>query len=440
MPLPSPPLRTPGSSPFGQGSTLKVTPVERVECIDGTFDVDWRIVYPILYNLYLWQNINTSAKVTNIADSNVTMLDVDWDSARRTAADTADTLLKDYRRLLWQRRSRMELLQSLLKAYKIMGESNRDAFTTRRKSVEVANIDAIASQVATMERWTSVMESIRDLSVAGLVIGATFITGPAAAAAITTASGLSGWGQHLKGGKKEDIILAALGTAISGAGGRLAGVGAKMIATSLASAMTGALTYRETIRVSEQSGVQVNHGMVLLQVSAGAVLSAGAGMAGLAPGKTAGEKVFIFTISTGLDTASDAMTGLAQGKTYQEIARTATIGVASKALPEIMSMESVEKMLKRGVHKVGVRKDVSAAGRVVPLGSGHGPSAAAAGKNAHDAVVKGLGKVAETTFKGGVDWATAAGSQRSQTGANLPLIGSQDVYEALIAQAIRRVR
>lgn len=429
-------------SPIADGSTLRVTPVERVECADGIYVVDWRLVYPLLFNCYLWTSLYASAKLTPPDEGGLVDLDVHWDGARREAGESADRLLVEYRRALWQRRSRMDLFTGLLKAYQSLANGGRQNLAQMRSKVQRQNLEKIESIAADNERMLAVLEGVRDLSVAGMTIGATFLTGPAAAAVLGSASSIAGVGSYVDKGDVVNAVLTAGGTLASGSVGRLTGIGSKMILSAIEPAVSGVVTYRERVSLNEHAGVDVDRSMLFLSVSGAAATSTFGSYVDMIPTTTAKGKAVVFMISAGLDTASGAMSSFAQGKTPEEIANSATSSFISKGASKFLTIDPMNKMLKRGLHAVGVRKSLGDGLGGLKIGNMAKPSDGKRGGDKHDALAEMVQTVAK---KGVVSPAAKAAvglvsARERATAKHLPLLADQSIYDALVHSAIRPAR
>ena len=424
------------------GSTLRVAPVELVECADGNYVVDWRLVYPLLFNCYLWTSLFASAKLTPPDEGGLVELDVRWDGARRDASDSADRLLMDYRRALWQRRSKMELFTGLLKAYQELANGGRQNLAAMRSKVQRQNMERIGVISASNERTLAILEGVRDLSIAGLTIGASFLTGPAAAAVLASASGISGADSYLGKGDAVNALLTAGGTFASGSIGRVGSIGSKVLLSAIEPAVGAVVTYRERVSFNEIAGVDVDRSMLLLSVSAAAATNTGGKLSGMIPTSTTKGRAIVFMISAGLDTASGAITGFAQGKTPDEITSTATSSFISKGAGEILKIEPVNKMLKSGLHAVGVSKSLGDGLFGTRIGDMSKPSDGKRGRNKQDAI----GEIVTAAVKKGVINPAVKGvvglvsAREKSTAKQLPLLADQSIYDALVKAAIRPVR
>jgi len=415
-------------------SNLKVTALERVECVDGSFAVDWVLTWQIAYNLYHWQALNSNLKKVPLDEDLMTeTLEIDWDRARIDAARAADSLIQEYRRALWQRRSRMDLFQSLLKAYQSMAVSGKANFQRLQTELMQANAIKYRGRIAGGERALAAIEAIRDFCAAGLLVGATALSGGTAAALLAAGGGLSGYGKYQDSRNIEVALLTGFGSVLGGAaGGRLAG-GAKMALTALSEITVGVAQYKE--EVAKGLPVSSNGIAAFAVAAAAATISSTIGkVIGTVAGKDTAEKVTLFVVSTGFEAGGDVLRGLGQGKAPSDYLPSIGGKFVGKAAEQMLSMPAAAKGIRNMAYGVGLSKNLSGQ-----------PSESFGGKNAHDVfgdivvgeAARGVGKAATAALSKSPSSSMPAQETRWGAAEAVPIVGDSDVFQAIVSKAIK---
>jgi hypothetical protein len=281
----------------------------------------------------------------------ITSLEVDWPRVYHQRDQRLVELETEYQsRLLLDGPS---ALRCWLVELAATTRSMTGTFLARQRAATDATMGSIRRMEVVHEGVLTALKGVRDTSASVLVVGAVFLSGGAAAAALGAGAGLTGVGKGQDTGSIEQGVVAAGKTILTGAVGmKGVGMAAKGAAYVFTIAASGIASYQETHSVGSAL-IRANTDLILMAIGAGP------------KGSSAVEKATIFVVSTGFGAVGTALEEGASAKREKDPTGK-TIGfVAGEVVKKILEKKIGSAASGAGLEVAKLLKGSAAPGRFV---------------------------------------------------------------------------